>query len=303
MKVQISGFYDEVTSDFNKQIALAKELGGEYICPRNVDGKNIADYSYEEFKVSILPRMIDNGIKFSSIGSPIGKVGINDEAGYEKQKKQLETLIRIAKKAKCKYIRIFSFFYGSEDPDSCLDKVVTKMKGFLEIAKDSGVTLLHENEKKVFGDVPSRVLKLYEHLKDDGLEFIFDASNYVQCDVNAKEAFDMLKDITVYYHIKDCSEYKVEVPLGVGKGEYQYIIEELKKRNYEGFMTLEPHTWKYAVLKPIVYFMPFMPLIMSNYFKAFRLVDKAKGLGFFKCVSRKEVFVWQYKTLEEMIKE
>ena len=29
--------------------------------------------------------------------------------GYEKQKKQLETLIRIAKKAKCKYIRIFSF--------------------------------------------------------------------------------------------------------------------------------------------------------------------------------------------------
>lgn len=303
MKVQISGFYDEVTSDFNKQMALAKKLGGEYICPRNVDGKNIANYSLEEFQVSILPRMKENDIKFSSIGSPIGKIGINDEQGYEKQKKQLETLIRIAKKADCKYIRVFSFFYGKEDPDSCLDKVVEKMRGFLEIAKGSGVTLLHENEKKIFGDVPSRVLKLYENLKDDGLQFIFDSSNFVQCDVNVKEAFEQLKDIIVYYHIKDCSEYKVEVPLGVGFGEYQYIIDELKKRNYEGFMTLEPHTWKYAVLKPLVYFIPFMPLIMNNYFKAFRLIDKAKGINFFKCVSRQEVFEWQFKTLEEMIKE
>lgn len=303
MKVQISGFYDEVTSDFNKQMALAKKLGGEYICPRNVDGKNIANYSLEEFQVSILPRMKENDIKFSSIGSPIGKIGINDEEGYEKQKKQLETLIRIAKKADCKYIRVFSFFYGKEDPDSCLDKVVEKMRGFLEIAKGSGVTLLHENEKKIFGDVPSRVLKLYENLKDDGLQFIFDSSNFVQCDVNVKEAFEQLKDIIVYYHIKDCSEYKVEVPLGVGLGEYQYIIDELKKRNYEGFMTLEPHTWKYAVLKPLVYFIPFMPLIMNNYFKAFRLIDKAKGINFFKCVSRQEVFEWQFKTLEEMIKE
>ncbi|HHX49462.1 MAG TPA: sugar phosphate isomerase/epimerase [Clostridiales bacterium] len=303
MKVQISGFYDEVTSDFNKQMALAKKLGGEYICPRNVDGKNIANYSLEEFQVSILPRMKENDIKFSSIGSPIGKIGINDEQGYEKQKKQLETLIRIAKKADCKYIRVFSFFYGKEDPDSCLDKVVEKMRGFLEIAKGSGVTLLHENEKKIFGDVPSRVLKLYENLKDDGLQFIFDSSNFVQCDVNVKEAFEQLKDIIVYYHIKDCSEYKVEVPLGVGLGEYQYIIDELKKRNYEGFMTLEPHTWKYAVLKPLVYFIPFMPLIMNNYFKAFRLIDKAKGINFFKCVSRQEVFEWQFKTLEEMIKE
>lgn len=299
MKVKISGFYDEVSSSLDKQIALMKELGGEYICPRNIDGKSIADYTYEEFKTAIFPKLKAQGVKFSSIGSPIGKVGLNDDQGYKKQKEQLENLVRIANLMDCKYIRIFSFFYGAEDADSCVDKVVEKLKGFLEIAKCGCVTLLHENEKKVFGDVPSRVLMLHERLKEEGLEFIFDSSNYVQCDVNVKEAFEQLKDITVYYHVKDCSEYKVEVPLGVGLGEYQYIIEELRKREFEGFMTLEPHTWKYALLKPVAYL---LPLFMQNYFKAFRQIDKAKGIGFFKLVSRKQVFVWQYKTLEEMLK-
>ena len=113
----------------------------------------------------------------------------------------------------------------------------------------------------------------------------------------------MLKDYVVYYHIKDCSEYKVEVPVGVGKGGYEYILPELKKRGYEGFMTMEPHTFKYALLKPIVYFIPFMPLVMKNYFKAFRLIDKAQDMGYFACASRKKVFLWQYQNLKKLTEE
>lgn len=39
-------------------------------------------------------------------------------------------------------------------------------------------------------------------------------------------------------------------------------------------MTLEPHTFKYAIFKPIVNFVPFAALAMKDYFKAFRLIDK-----------------------------
>ena len=49
MKVTISGFYDEVSLKLDKQIALLNELGEKYMCPRMLDGKNIADYTLEEF--------------------------------------------------------------------------------------------------------------------------------------------------------------------------------------------------------------------------------------------------------------
>ena len=300
-KITISGFYDEVSGDLSAQIALLHELGESYLCPRTVNGKNIADYTYEEFEKEIYPVLQKEGIKFSSIGSPIGKVGIDDEAGFERQKVQLKELVKIAKLMECKYIRIFSFYYGDKDPASCHDKVVARLKEFLAIAKGSGVKLMHENEKLIYGDVPDRVLALYNEIDDEDLVLCFDASNYVQCDVDPKEAFDRLKDLVVYYHIKDCSKYKVEVPVGTGEGCYDYIIGELKNRGYEGFMTLEPHTWKYAVLKPLVYFVPFVALVKKDYYRAFRLIDKKMGRCYFACASRKKVFLWQYNNLKKLL--
>ena len=300
-KFTISGFYDEVSVDLNTQIEEIKQLGESYLCPRSVNGKNIADYTAEEFERDIKPILDKEGIKFSSIGSPIGKVNIDDEAGFEKQKKQLVELVKIAQMMSCKYIRAFSFFYRDKDPDSCFDTVLAKTKQFMEIIKGSGVKFMHENEKFIYGDEPQRVLKLYNAINDEDFVLCFDASNYVQCDVNPQEAFDMLKDYTVYYHIKDCSKYKVEVPVGTGEGCYEYIIGQLKERNYEGFVTLEPHTWKYAVLKMPVYFVPFAFLFMKNYFKAFRQIDKAMKVSFFKKISKKQVFEWQYNNLKKLL--
>lgn len=302
-KITISGFYDEISSKLSAQIGVLHELGETYMCPRNVDGKNIADYTLEEFKEKIYPVLKKENVRFSSIGSPIGKVGIDDEEGWEKQKKQLAELVKIAKLTECKYIRVFSFFYGDKAPEECSQKVIARLKEMLAIVKGSGVKLLHENEKKVYGDVPSRVLEIYHAINDEDFVLCFDASNYVQCDVNPKEAFDMLKDYVVYYHIKDCSKYKVEVPVGTGEGCYTYILSQLKARGYEGFMTLEPHTFKYAVMKPIVYFVPFVKFGMKDYFKAFRLIDKKMGRNYFACASRKKVFLWQYNNLKKLLAE
>lgn len=302
-KITISGFYDEVNGSLNAQIEAIKELKESYLCPRNIDGKNIADFTFEEFKEKVYPVLTREGIRFSSIGSPIGKVDIDDEEGFEKQKKQLKELVKIASLMECRYIRIFSFYYGKKNPADCHEKVVKRLKELLSIARGSGVKLMHENEKKIYGDVPERVLAIYNDIADEDLVLCFDASNYVQCGVDPKRAFDMLKDHVVYYHIKDCSKYGVEVPVGTGEGCYDYILPELIKRNYEGFMTLEPHTFKYSMMKLPVYLFPFMPLILHNYFKAFRLVDKAMNVKALKHISRKEVFFWQYNNLKNLLKK
>lgn len=88
-EITISGFYDEISSALSTQIAVLHELGETYMCPRNVDGKNIADYTFEEFKEKIFPVLKKEGVKFSSIGSPIGKVGIDDEEGLRNKRNNL----------------------------------------------------------------------------------------------------------------------------------------------------------------------------------------------------------------------
>ena len=82
----------------------------QYISLRSADKKGIADFTVEEVKNDLLPRLQAAGVGVSSLGSPIGKAKIDDEEGFEKQCAQLETLCEIAKVLNCKYIRMFSFF-------------------------------------------------------------------------------------------------------------------------------------------------------------------------------------------------
>ena len=46
-KILISGFADEISSDFDAQLKTVTELGMHYISLRSADGKGIADYSVE----------------------------------------------------------------------------------------------------------------------------------------------------------------------------------------------------------------------------------------------------------------
>lgn len=305
MNVKISGFYDEYSGDLDKQLELIKKLGETYLCPRSVGGKNIADYTAREFIENIKPKLDAAGVKFSSIGSPIGKVGINDQAGFEKQLKQLKELIEIAKAMNCRYIRIFSFYIKKgEDPAKYREAVIEKLKKFLELAEGSGVLLLHENEKHIYGDTDDRCLDLYKSINNPNFRLIYDASNFVQCKVDPQMAYEKLKDYVVYYHIKDCDKASsVEYPLGLGDGKYKELFKDLAKRNYNGFMTLEPHTFKYALLRRFVYFTPFAPLYMRKFFKAFRKLDKLIGKKITDKVTREEVFLMQYENLKKMLAE
>lgn len=308
-KIKISGFYDEVSSNLKTQLDLMKELGESYICPRNINGKSIAAYTLEEFEKDVKPMLDEYGAKFSSIGSPIGKCGLTDDEAYEAQKKKLAELVKICKLMDCKYIRIFSFKVKPENYDEEFPMVVEKIRGFLDIVRGTDIVLIHENEKGIWGDEPNRVLKLYNEINDPQFKLCFDASNYIQCGYDAPQAYELLKDYTVYYHIKDCSLDRIEVPVGYGAGNYKGMIEDLiKNRNYEGFMTLEPHTHRYAnakllfnVVWPLA--ICIKPGFINKWHKVFKQIDKFMGIKTWQKVSLKEVFVWQHQGLKKILNE
>lgn len=300
-KFIISGFYDEATPIWEEQLKLVKELKEEYICPRTVNGKNISNYTLESFKSEVLPLMEKYGVKISTIGSPYGKVGLNDEKGFQEQLNKLTETVKICKEIGCKYIRMFSFFVKSEY-EAAKPEVIKKLKLMLQKVEGTDIILLHENEKGIYGNAPERCLSLYKELNHPNFKLCYDASNYVQCGYDPLLAYEYTREYTVEYHMKDCGKYNVEVPLGLGEGRIKDILCDLDKRGYDGFLTLEPHTLKYAKTKIALYLMPLFGLALKGWRSTFKFIDKALNKKPFEKVSAREVFVIQYNNLKEMLK-
>jgi len=251
--LMISGFADEISSDFDTQLRVVSELGMHYISLRGIDGKNIADYTVDEIKENVLPRLQKAAIGVSSIGSPIGKVFINDEEGFEKQKVTLDRLCKIANLWDCKYIRIFSFYIPKgENADKYKDEVIQKLKEFAAISEKYDVVLLHENEKDIYGDIARRCKEILKEVGSAYFKAIFDFANFVQCGEDTQACYDLLKDEVVYIHIKDAvSTDNENVVCGTGEGKIPEILAQAIHAGYKGFLTLEPHLVLFDSLKDL----------------------------------------------------
>ncbi|MBQ7901340.1 MAG: sugar phosphate isomerase/epimerase [Clostridia bacterium] len=236
----ISGFSDEISKNVTEQFEHLNKLGIEYFEPRGIDGTNISDLTIEQAH-QLKATMDKYGIKASSIGSPIGKIGINDE--FEPHLEKLAHTIEIAKILGTKYIRIFSFFIPQgEDAASYRDEVIARMKAMTALAEREGVILLHENEKDIYGDIASRCHDVVTSVNSPNLRCVFDPANFVQCgQVTYPDAYELLGDYVEYMHIKDALSDGSVVPAGQGEGHVADIVKQLSAKNYGGFFSMEPH--------------------------------------------------------------
>lgn len=252
--IWVSGFADEISNNFDEQLAVVTKLGMKYISLRSADGKNVADYTPEEVSKLLLPRLKAAGVGVSSLGSPIGKIDVDDAQAYQKQMEQLERLCEICTLLDCRYIRIFSFFIPEgKDPNAYRDVVLEKLKGFVAIAQKHNVILLHENEKDIYGDVADRCLTLMREIDDPCLRAIFDFANFVQCGEDTLRAWELLHSYVEYIHIKDAvSSSSENVVCGTGEGRIPELLKRaIKEEGYKGFLTLEPHLVLFDALQSL----------------------------------------------------
>ena len=285
--INISGFSDEICKDFVEQLEIVVRLGMEYISLRSANGKGISDYTVDEAKEQLLPKLNQFGVKVSSLGSPIGKVQIEDEDGYQKQLQQLDTLCEVCKVLDCRYIRIFSFYIPSgKDSDDYKELVMSRMKGFVEVAKKHKIILIHENEKDIYGDTGKRCKTLMEDLSDPCLRSAFDFANFVQCKENPMDCWNMLKDYVAYIHIKDAVETSKEnVVCGTGEGQIKEILKQaIEEEGYEGFLTLEPH------------------LVLFDSLAQLELEDAKEIIKENKAETGADGYAMQYNALREILK-
>ncbi len=237
---KISGFADEISSDTTVQFEVLNRLGISYFEPRGIDGKNIAELNDDEV-IYLKEKMDKYGIKASSIGSPIGKIKISDD--FDAHFEKFVRVVKTAKQLGAKYIRIFSFYNDDSNwSEEKREEVFRRLKKLIEYAKENKVVLLHENEKDIYGDTTKRCADLMEALYCDNFKAVFDPANFVQCGIDTKDAYNTLKGYIEYMHIKDAkASDKTVVPAGSGDGNIPYILSDLFKNGYDGFLSLEPH--------------------------------------------------------------
>jgi sugar phosphate isomerase/epimerase len=237
----LSGFGDEIDDDPVVQLAVLQALGARHIEVRSAWGVNIVELSEEQLG-RLAALLTERGMAVSAIGSPIGKVDV--ALPVEHEVGRLATAIRAAHVLGTRYIRIFSFFRGEGVAvEGIRDGVLERMRALADLAEREGVILLHENEKEIYGDVPSRVLDIVESVGSDALRLAWDSANFVQCGVKPfTEGYAALRPHLEYLQVKDAiAATGAVVPAGEGDGEVLATLEALVADGYTGFASLEPH--------------------------------------------------------------
>jgi sugar phosphate isomerase/epimerase len=271
----LSGFIDEISDDFSEQCKVAAGLGLRHVEVRSAWGINILDLDAAQLD-TLRQTLAEYGLSVSSIGSPIGKISIDDD--FPPHLERMRHAVEVAELLEAPYIRLFSFFIPEgTDPDSRRDEVLSRMSALAEAAADSDVILVHENEKEIYGDIPRRCLDIVTSVDSPRLQLAWDPANFVQVGVRPfTEGYSMLRPYVGYIQIKDAllADGTVVVA-GAGDGEVVETIRALHADGFDGFFSLEPHLGEYTAFGALS-----GSELFTKAWKAFTDILNSEGIGY-----------------------
>lgn len=237
MEFVLSAFADEASAALDGQIAACRANGIRHIEMRGVDGRSVTALTAAEAK-EIAAKLRAEGFALSAVGSPLGKINIADD--FAPHLELFRHTAELANILGTPNIRMFSFYPPEgQRPEDVRGKVMERLAAFDKAAHEAGVVCCHENEKDIYGDLAPRCLDILQAFPR--MAGIFDFANYVQCGQDTPAAWKLLKEHTMYFHIKDALKNGQVVPAGHGDGHIYEILKDAAPRPGRCFLTLEPH--------------------------------------------------------------
>src|SRR3954452_9459230 len=237
----LSGFIDEISPDFTQQFRAAADLGLRYAEVRSAWDVNILDLNPDQLGV-MKKTLAEHDLEVSSIGSPIGKIFIDED--FAAHLERMRHAGEVAPFFDAPYVRFFSFFLRpGVNPADHRDEVIDRMRALTRVAEEADLILLHENEKEIYGDIPSRCLDIVRSVGSPHLRLAWDPANFVQVGVRPyTDGYAVLRPHLEYVQIKDALAADGSVvTAGNGDGEVAQTIRALRHDGFDGFFSLEPH--------------------------------------------------------------
>ncbi len=239
--LRLAAFADEISPDLDEQIRVCRDNDVTHFELRSVNLKNVLDFD-TDLRCEIRSRLADNGMGVVSIGSPIGKVKITEP--WEPHFDRFKIAVELAEYFEAPFIRLFSYYppEGSGDVRHYRDEVLMRFRAKVAYLKSRSVTMVHENEKGVYGEKGPECADLMKAIDSPSLRSAFDFANFVQVGDDPAKNWPGLKPYTAHIHIKDCqASTGTIVPAGKGDGHVGPILADAYKSGYRGFLSLEPH--------------------------------------------------------------
>jgi sugar phosphate isomerase/epimerase len=283
--VVLSAFGDEAANQktATQQFAALAAVGLQYYSLRFIDVgegiKNVMKLSLKEIQ-QVRHLEDEYGLNVASIGSPIGKVKLEDvEDGTQNQfvpfKKYLEKDVKkaceMAHAFETKLIRGFSFYPPKgANPREYLPQTIDQLGQIAECCHRSDLTFGLEIEANLVGQTGDLMTEIQQQVNHPAMLLIFDAANILCQGYTAEEVFRqylVMKPYIGWMHIKDYRHPKPPertgyvdeeaiknfVPSDQGHAAHEAILRDfrdvlpklhqtLHRRGIPGvFLDLEPH--------------------------------------------------------------
>ena len=240
---QLSGFADEIGPSLDDQIRVMTDSGVTHFELRTVDKINVIDFTDAQQREH--KNKIDAaGLGVACVGSPCGKRPA--DAPDDKLMDQFKRARDAAAFFGATLIRVFSFYpdggEGKGPVDAIRGRAIELLRMQCDLLDDTDITMVHENEKGIYGDTGERCLDLLKSVDSPKLRAAFDFANFVQVGDDPTACWPLLKPYTTHIHIKDAKKDGGQVvPAGDGDGGIAAILADAYASGYDGFFSLEPH--------------------------------------------------------------
>ena len=240
---KLSAFADEVIDDFLGQAKYLASKKVGYIELRFLNKKNVIDLNKSRL-IEASNILKDFGLGVSAIGSPIGKVRLDEP--FAQHLDMFKRAVDSALFFGTRFIRMFSY-YAPEGKDIAdyRSEVLDRMGAKVEVIEDVDIVMVHENETDIYGHSAANCVDMIEAVNSDKLRLVYDPGNFVwgQGIVdNVASCWPKMKPYVVHVHIKDwqLGADVGSIP-GQGDGQIKELLQELADCKYTGFLTMEPH--------------------------------------------------------------
>ena len=241
---ELSAFADEVSDDFLQQVQFLASENIGHIEIRFVNRKNVMDLSDAELR-DAKQMLADHGLGVSAIGSPIGKVRVDEPLTQHLDR--CKHAIELAAFFEAPFIRVFSYYpLEGERIEEYRNDVLERMSRKVDLLEGTDTVMVHENETGIYGYSAENCVDIVRSIDSPKLRLAYDPGNFVsgqQIANNVEDCWPLMKPYVVHVHIKDWElggEAVGKMP-GEGDGRIPELLAELAEMDYGGFLTMEPH--------------------------------------------------------------
>ncbi|MFB3883183.1 MAG: sugar phosphate isomerase/epimerase family protein [Armatimonadota bacterium] len=254
--MKLAVFTDEVSQELDTAVKLAVRYQLDGVELRTIWNKPIQHLNAADVD-RVRKTLGEHNLAVAAIASPVFKCELDNEAEHRDHLEFVRNCCKLANLFDTTIVRVFTFWKrGPSKP--VWEKIKTKFRPAIPIARDAGVTLAIENEPSTYCATAAETAQMVKELDSPTVRVVWDPCNEVFAEEGITpypDAYRKVEGMTVHVHAKDGKKdargAPHMTPVGEGVIDLKGQLADLLKRGYQGYLSLETH-WRPAALPEAV---------------------------------------------------